>query len=49
MTTVTVEEARARFEELVELAEAGETVVITRGGRPVAKGAPSFEPPRSGQ
>jgi antitoxin (DNA-binding transcriptional repressor) of toxin-antitoxin stability system len=33
--TVSVAEARARFSELLDRAEAGETVVITRRGEPV--------------
>jgi prevent-host-death family protein len=34
--TVSVAEARARFSELLDAVEAGETVVITRRGKPVA-------------
>jgi len=34
--TVSVAEARARFSELLDAVEAGETVVITRRGEPVA-------------
>lgn len=34
--TVSVAEARARFSELLDKVEAGETVVITRRGEPVA-------------
>jgi antitoxin (DNA-binding transcriptional repressor) of toxin-antitoxin stability system len=33
--TVSVAEARARFSELLDAAEAGETVVITRRGEPI--------------
>ena len=34
--TVSVAEARARFSELLDKVEAGETVVITRRGEPIA-------------
>lgn len=34
--TVSVAEARARFSELLDAVEAGETVVITRRGEPIA-------------
>ena len=34
--TVSVAEARARFSELLDAVEAGETVTITRRGEPVA-------------
>ena len=34
--TVSVAEARARFSELLDKVEAGETVVITRRGQPIA-------------
>jgi antitoxin (DNA-binding transcriptional repressor) of toxin-antitoxin stability system len=37
MTTVTVVEAKARLSELLDKVEAGEGVVITRHGRPVAQ------------
>jgi prevent-host-death family protein len=40
VTTVTVDEAQARFEELVGLVEAGDEIVITRDGRPIAKMVP---------
>ena len=36
MTTVNLADAKARLSELVERAEAGETVRITRRGKPVA-------------
>lgn len=39
-TTVGVREARARLAELVDRAERGETVVITRSGREVARLGP---------
>ncbi|MGO9170545.1 MAG: type II toxin-antitoxin system Phd/YefM family antitoxin [Rhodomicrobium sp.] len=34
---VTVSEAKARFAELLKAAEAGETVVVTRHGKPVVR------------
>lgn len=37
MTTFSVTEAKARFSELLTLAESGEVLVITRRGRPVAE------------
>jgi prevent-host-death family protein len=37
MTTVTEKEAETRFQEMLDKAEHGETVEITRDGRPVAK------------
>jgi prevent-host-death family protein len=36
-------EAKARLSELIDKAEAGETVVITRHGRPVARLVPEPE------
>lgn len=38
--SVGIREARARLAELVDRAERGETVVITRGGREVARLGP---------
>ena len=35
-TTVSVAQAKSRFAALVALAEAGETIVVTRSGRAVA-------------
>ena len=35
MERVTIEEAEARLAELAERVEQGETIVVTRGGRPV--------------
>ncbi len=35
--TVSLAAAKAKLSELVDLAQAGETVVITRRGRPVAR------------
>jgi prevent-host-death family protein len=37
LRTVSVAEARAHFSELLDAAEAGETVLITRRGEPVAE------------
>ena len=37
MTDVSIADAKAHFSELVERAEAGETVRITRRGKPVAR------------
>lgn len=44
MSDVTVAEAKAHLSELVERAAKGETVCVTRHGRPVAKIAPLAEP-----
>ena len=41
---VSVAEAKARFASLVARAEAGETIVVTRNGRPVARLAPLPSP-----
>lgn len=35
MTTVTLEEAQSRLADLASQVEAGETVVVTRGGEPI--------------
>jgi prevent-host-death family protein len=40
MVTVNLARAKARLSELLDKAEAGEEVVITRHGRPVAQLAP---------
>ena len=37
MSTVTILEAKERLPELVRAAEAGETVILTRDGAPVAE------------
>jgi prevent-host-death family protein len=42
--TISVAEARARLSELLDAAEAGETVVITRRGEPVAELRPHARP-----
>jgi prevent-host-death family protein len=34
---ITVSEAKAHFAELLKRAEAGETVIVTRHGKPVAR------------
>jgi len=34
---VTIQEAKAHFAELLKAAEAGETVIVTRHGKPVAR------------
>ncbi len=41
MTTVSVVEAKDRLSALISAAEAGETVTITRHGRPVAELRPT--------
>jgi prevent-host-death family protein len=50
MTTVNIHEAKTHLSRFVELAEAGETVVIARAGKPVAKltalDAPATTPAR---
>jgi prevent-host-death family protein len=40
MTTVSVYEAKTHLPRLIRAAERGETVIITRHGKPVAKLAP---------
>ena len=37
MTTVNIHEAKTNFSRLVERVEGGETVIIARSGKPVAK------------
>jgi prevent-host-death family protein len=44
MTTVTLVEAKAHLSELIDKVEAGEAVVITRHGRPVANLSPVSRP-----
>ncbi|MCZ2826665.1 MULTISPECIES: type II toxin-antitoxin system Phd/YefM family antitoxin [unclassified Modestobacter] len=48
LRSVSVAEARARFSELLDAAEAGETVVITRRGEPVAELRGRARSPRTG-
>jgi prevent-host-death family protein len=43
MTAVTASEASQQFSKLLELAEAGEEVVITKRGRTVAKLVPAVD------
>ena len=45
MASIALADAKARFSALIERVEAGETVEITKRGRPVAKLVPT-EPPR---
>ena len=45
IASIALAEAKARFSALVERAEAGETIEITKRGRTVAKLVPT-EPPR---
>ena len=47
MDGVNIAQAKAHLSELIERAEAGETVEITRRGKPVAKLGP-IEPGRPG-
>jgi prevent-host-death family protein len=47
MIEVGTYEAKARLSELIHKAEAGETVVITRHGRPVARLVPDSETRRA--
>ncbi|MEA3411763.1 MAG: type II toxin-antitoxin system prevent-host-death family antitoxin [Pseudomonadota bacterium] len=44
MLEINVKEARDRFRELLDLAEAGEDVVILRRGHPVARLIPVEKP-----
>lgn len=44
--TVTLAQAKAQLSKLTKLAAAGETVIITRHGRAVARVVPPAEPPR---
>jgi prevent-host-death family protein len=46
MTDVSIAEAKAHFSELVERAESGETVRITRRGKPVARIVPEKQKKR---
>lgn len=50
MTTVNIHEAKTQFSRFVDQAEAGEEIVIARGGKPVARlvALPSpAKPPRN--
>ncbi len=42
---IPITEARARLSELVRRAEAGEEIVLTRHGKPVARIVPAAPPP----
>ncbi len=46
MVTVTLVEAKAHLSQLLDKVEAGEEVVITRHGRPVAHVLPAASPKR---
>ena len=46
METMSAKEARQKFSEILKMAEAGETVLITRRGRQIARLVPSAEPKR---
>ena len=46
MITVGAFEAKTKLSSLLDKVEAGEEVVITRHGRPVARLVPPVEPPR---
>ena len=48
MGPVSMKEARQRLSDLVRAAERGETTVITRRGRRVARIMPVLEKPRKG-
>ena len=45
MTTVNIHEAKTNFSRLVERAANGETVIIAKAGKPMAKLVP-LEPPK---
>lgn len=46
MTTMNVYEAKSAFSRLLARAEAGETIVIARNGKPIAQFGPIREEPR---
>jgi antitoxin (DNA-binding transcriptional repressor) of toxin-antitoxin stability system len=46
MSTVTLEEAQAHLSELIDRLQPGETVVITRNDKPVARLLVEEPPPR---
>ena len=46
MVTVNLARAKARLSELLDEVEAGEKVVITRHGRPIARVSPVARPKR---
>ena len=39
-TTVNTHEAKSRLSELIRMAEAGDTIIVARGGKPVARIVP---------
>lgn len=45
--TVSIADAKAHLSELTERAAAGETVVITRRGKPIARMSPADRPRKS--
>lgn len=47
MTTVGVHEAKTRLSELLRAVEAGEEVIVTRGGQAVARIVPAGPPPEA--
>ncbi len=47
MRSVTIHEAEASFSELIEEAESGEEVVISRGGEPVVRLVPMRPAPKT--
>jgi prevent-host-death family protein len=46
MVTISLAQAKARLSELLDKAEAGEEVIITRHGRAVARVVPASRPKR---
>lgn len=46
MKAVNIREARQRFSELLDLAEHGEEIVLTRHGAPIARLVPTEHAPR---
>lgn len=44
MKTVTKQQAVQRFDMIGDLAHAGETVIVTHGGKPWIKLVPAFKP-----
>ena len=49
MKTVSIRDMQERFDELVQEVEQGETVVVTRDGRPLFNLVPSEERPAEGR
>lgn len=47
MKQINVYEARGRFSQLIEQAEAGEEIVIARNGKPVVRLVPVRQPERT--